>query len=205
MFTGLVTATGVVAARTSRGPGARLAIQAAVGGGPVELGESIAVDGCCLTVAATSPKGFEADLSSETLLRTTFGTARPGLAVNLERALTLSDRLGGHLVSGHVDGVATVVGRKIIGDAISMTFTIPDGVAQFIAEKGSIAVNGVSLTVNAAEAARFDVALIPVTLETTNLGHLVSGDRVNIEVDMIARYVQRLMAYSPSPAHPAVE
>jgi riboflavin synthase len=199
MFTGLVAATGVVVGRSARGPGARLTFRAQLDGGPLALGESIAIDGCCLSVAAILHDGFEADASAETLARTTFGHLAAGRAVNLERALRAGDRMGGHLVTGHVDGVGELVDRRPVGEAVAMTFGAPPSLARFIAEKGSIAVAGVSLTVNAvgahaaAAAGRFDVTLIPITLAATNLGGLVPGDRVNLEVDLIARYVARLM------------
>jgi riboflavin synthase len=196
MFTGLVSASGQVAARTARGPGARLTVHATYSDGPIELGESIAVDGCCLTVAAVLPKGFEADVSAETLARTTLGSVRPGTPVNLERAVRATDRLGGHLVAGHVDGVTTLIGRRPVGDSVAMTFTIPEGLARFVAEKGSIALNGVSLTVNDVDAERFGVMTIPVTLAATNLHRLAVGDRANLEVDVIARYVGRMMTFA---------
>jgi riboflavin synthase len=193
MFTGLVTATGALASREARGPGARLSIRASLDQGPATLGESIAVDGCCLSVAAVSAAGFDADVSIETLARTTLSGLRVGAVVNLERALRAADRLGGHLVTGHVDGVGELVDRHPAGEAITMTFRTPPELARFIAEKGSVAVNGVSLTVNAVVGNRFDVTLIPVTLAATNLALLAPGDTVNLEVDLIARYVARLM------------
>jgi riboflavin synthase len=194
MFTGLVAATGVLAARSARGPGARLSLRAELDDGPLVLGESIAVDGCCLSVAAMVAGGFEVDASAETLARTTLGRAAEGRVVNLERALRAGDRLGGHLATGHVDGVGELVDRRPLGEAVAMTFAIPADLARFVAEKGSIAVSGVSLTVNAVRAAnRFDVVLIPITLAKTSLGSLAPGDPVNLEVDLIARYVARLM------------
>jgi riboflavin synthase len=194
MFTGLVAAIGVLARRAERGPGARLAFRAQLDGGPLELGESIAIDGCCLSVASIQRDGFEADASAETLSRTTLGRAAPGSAVNLERALRAGDRMGGHLVTGHVDGVGELVARRPVGEAVAMTFAVPPPLAKFVAEKGSIAVSGVSLTVNAVGAGgRFDVTLIPITLAATNLGALSPGARVNLEVDLVARYVARLL------------
>ena len=198
MFTGLVSSSGRVAARTPRGQGARLTVHASFADGVLELGESVAVDGCCLTVAALLPDGFQADVSSETLSRTSLGTIRPGHVVNLERALRATDRLGGHLVSGHVDGVSTLVARRPVGDSVAMTFTIPEGLARYLAQKGSVALNGVSLTVNAVDPDRFDIMTIPVTLAATNLHRLALGDRANIEVDLIARYIGRMMMFSRS-------
>lgn len=194
MFTGLVAATGVLEARSARGPGARLSLRANLDGGALALGESIAVDGCCLSVAAVVADGFEVDASAETLARTTLGRMLPGKVVNLERALRANDRIGGHLAAGHVDGVGELVDRRPLGEAVSMTFSVPTNLARFVAEKGSIAVSGVSLTVNAVSSAdRFDVVIIPITLQKTSLVSLAPGDPVNLEVDLIARYVARLM------------
>jgi riboflavin synthase len=193
MFTGLVAAQGTLVARAARGPGARLAVKAHFEGDPLVPGESIAVDGCCLSVAAVLADGFEVDVSAETLARTTLGRRTLGGAVNLERSLRAGDRLGGHLVTGHVDGVGELVDRRAVGDAVTMTFAIPAELARFVAEKGSVAVSGVSLTVNRTAAHRFDVTLIPTTLAATNLVLLAPQDQVNLEVDLIARYVARLM------------
>ena len=194
MFTGLVEDKGTLASRAARGPGARLAIRCALGDRePFVMGESIAVDGCCLSVVAISPDGFEMDASAETLARTTLGALAIGAAVNLERATKLGDRLGGHMVTGHVDAVATVVERRPLGDAITLAFELPAALARYVAEKGSICVNGVSLTVNAVAGARFDVAIIPITRTATTLDALVAGAKVNVEVDLLARYVARML------------
>jgi riboflavin synthase len=193
MFTGLVIAVGAIAARQARGPGARLRVEAHLDGEPLALGESIAVDGCCLSVAALLPDGFEVDATAETLACTTLGELAPGSAVNLERSLAAGERLGGHLVTGHVDGVGELVERRSVGEAAAVTFTLPPELARFVAKKGSIAVNGTSLTVNAVAADSFEVTLIPITLAATNLGRLAPGQRVNLEVDLVARYVARLM------------
>jgi riboflavin synthase len=200
MFTGLVTVKGVLSARSERGPGARLTFRCLFDDGPLVHGESIAVDGVCLSVEAIRPDGFEADASAETLARTTLGRLAPGSAVHLERALRAGDRLGGHLVSGHVDGVGQLLERRPVGDAVWMAFQAPDELAPFLAEKGSIAVDGVSLTVNAvgaagsAHVARFEVTLVPITLEETKLGSLTPAAPVNLEIDLVARYVSRLIA-----------
>ena len=154
----------------------------------VAVGDSICVQGACLTVAALKPKGFVADVSAETL-RVTTGLDRPG-AVNLEKAVALGDKLGGHLVTGHVDGVAVLVKSK---DSV-YTFRVPKGLARYTARKGSICVDGVSLTVNRVRGASFEVNLIPHTLKATTLGRLAPGSRVNVEVDLIARYVERMLA-----------
>jgi riboflavin synthase len=194
MFTGLVAVTGALTARTARGPGARLVLHASFDDGPLELGESIAVDGVCLSVDAIVEGGFEADASAETLARTTLGGLKLGAAIHFERALRAGSPLGGHLVSGHVDGVGALKARRGVGEAVWMAFAIEPALARFVAEKGSIAVDGVSLTVNAASAGDFEVTLIPHTLRRTKLGELSPGDPVNLEVDIIARYVARLMS-----------
>jgi riboflavin synthase len=201
MFTGLVEATGAVATRAPRGPGARLGIQTDLGRDarePLALGESVAVDGVCLTVDALQPGGFEVDASGETLARTTLGGLAPGSRVHLERAMRPSDRLGGHIVTGHVDGVGSLAERRPEGESVWMSFAMPRELARFVAEKGSIAVDGVSLTVNAVGDDRFEVTIIPHTARTTKLGELAPGQRVNLEVDLVARYVARLSAF-PSP------
>jgi riboflavin synthase len=197
MFTGLVAVTGALAARTARGPGARLVLQASFDDGPLDLGESVAVDGVCLSVDGIVEGGFEVDASAETLARTTLGRLKPGAAIHFERALRAGSPLGGHLVSGHVDGVGTLKARRDVGEAVWMAFALEPPLARFVAEKGSIAVDGVSLTVNAAGAGDFEVTLIPHTLRKTKLGHLSPGDPVNLEVDIIARYVARLMSFQP--------
>jgi riboflavin synthase len=196
VFTGLVSSLGSLAARTPRGPDARLVIRCAFEDGALALGESIAVSGCCLTVASIAAGGFEADASSETLARTTIGSLAVGAPVNLERALRAGDRMGGHIVSGHVDGVGSLARRRPVGESVAMTFAAPAELARFVAEKGSIAVDGVSLTVNRVAAAggdSFEVMIIPHTLEKTNLGSLAEGAAVNLEVDLVARYVARLL------------
>jgi len=169
-----------------------MGFDARLDGEPLALGESIAVDGACLSVVSITGSGFEADASGETLARTTLGRLAPGERVHLERALRASDRLGGHFVTGHVDGVGTMIERRPAGDATWMAFRVPRELARFVAEKGSIAVDGVSLTVNLVEGDRFEVTLIPITLEKTKLGALEVGAAVNLEVDVVARYVARL-------------
>jgi riboflavin synthase len=194
MFTGLVETTGTLARRTASGPDARLVVRAAFGGGPVVLGESIAIDGVCLTVDAMSGDLYEFDASSETLEKTTLGSLAIGARVNLERAVPLGGRMGGHIVSGHVDGVGKVVSVTPVGGARKVVFEAPAELAKYIAAKGSIAVAGVSLTVNNVQDACFDVVLIPHTQQKTSLDGLGPGAKVNLEVDVLARYVARLMA-----------
>lgn len=192
MFTGIVTAAGRVReSRPARG-GVRLVIDAGgLGLGDVAIGDSVAVNGACLTVVARKARLFEADVSRETLACTT-GFA-PGSRVNLEKAMRLADRLGGHLVSGHVDGVATVARVVQAGASRKMTIRAPARLSRYVARKGSVAVNGVSLTVNDARGMEFTVNLIPHTLAGTNLKELRRGDRVNLEVDLLARYAERLL------------
>ena len=194
MFTGLIQGVGRVARVESLGGDVRLHIE--VGSLPfdtVEMGESIAVNGTCLTVVAFDAQSFAADASNETLSLTTLGTLAVGSLVNLERALRASDRLGGHWVSGHVDGMGTV--KQIHDDARAQRwrFEVPSALTRYIAKKGSICVDGVSLTVNEADAQGFEVALIPHTVEHTAFKTTRVGDAVNIEVDLVARYVERLL------------
>ena len=192
MFTGIITDLGRVR-RLQRGLGLQLTIAT---GFPIEeipLGASIACSGPCLTVVAVEPGGFSVEASAETLACSTLGDWIAGSPVNLERALRLGDELGGHLVSGHVDGVARLVGRRPEGDSIRFTIEAPAGLMPYIAPKGSVALDGVSLTVNEVEDSRFGVNLIPYTLAHTSLGEAAPGQRMNLEIDPIARYVARLL------------
>jgi riboflavin synthase len=201
VFTGLVETTGKLVRRTP-GPGrdARLVVSGALGGEPLALGESIAVDGVCLTVAAiVDARTFEADASSETLAKTTLGALATGHAVNLERALAVGQRMGGHIVTGHVDGVGKIVAKEPVGGALKVTFAAPRELAKFIAVKGSICVCGVSLTVNGVSGEQFDVMLIPHTREKTSLDGLGVGAPVNLEVDIVARYVLRFIETTKEP------
>ncbi|HEU4812634.1 MAG TPA: riboflavin synthase [Xanthomonadaceae bacterium] len=194
MFTGLVQGIGLLAARESRGGDARLRIDAGtLPFDDIALGESIAVNGVCLTVVASDASGFEADASNETLALTSLGALPPGRQVNLERALRAGDRLGGHLVSGHVDGVGAVA--SVIDDARAQRwrFTAPRALMRYIASKGSICIDGTSLTVNAVDADGFEVVLVPHTLAHTAFGATRPGDPVNLEVDQVARYIERLL------------
>jgi riboflavin synthase len=195
MFTGIVTGTGILTEKTGVGGDSRLRFECnGMGLENANVGESIAVSGVCLTMLEPDARGFFADVSQETLSLTTLGQIREGQAVNLELALALEDRMGGHLVSGHVDGKAVLVSRHSDARAERFEFEAPGQLARYVAKKGSACIDGVSLTVNEVSGSRFSVCLIPHTLEVTTLGSLRPGDEVNLEVDLIARYLERLMA-----------
>ncbi|MBS1213753.1 MAG: riboflavin synthase [Proteobacteria bacterium] len=194
MFTGIIQAVGRIAQMESRGGDCRLAIE--TGKLPlagVALGDSIAVSGVCLTAIELGEDHFCADVSRETLSRTTLGSFARGQAVNLELALTPTTRLGGHIVSGHVDGVGEVVERRTDARSVRFVIEAPTNLAKYIAEKGSICVDGVSLTVNGVDGRRFDLNIVPHTLAETTLGEFAPGRKVNLEVDVLARYLERLM------------
>jgi riboflavin synthase len=194
MFTGIIQAVGEVAAMQPSGGDLRLRIQTGkLDLADVQLGDSIATNGCCLTVIELPGDGYWADVSVESLNFTTLGDLKPGSKVNLEKALTPASRLGGHIVSGHVDGVGEVV--SLVEDARSIRFVLraPDELAKYIAHKGSITVDGTSLTVNAVNGAEFDLNIIPQTMAETVFGEYQPGTRVNLEVDVIARYLERLV------------
>jgi riboflavin synthase len=194
MFTGIVQSVGEIRRLEPRGGDARVSIGTGkLTMGDVALGDSIAVNGVCLTAVALAPDGFSADCSRETLSLTTLGDLRPGSPVNLEKALTLSTPLGGHLVSGHVDGVGRVLERTEDARAWRLRIEAPPGLARYIAHKGSICVDGTSLTVNAVDGAVFDLAIVPHTLDETIIARYEAGTRVNLEVDLIARYLERLL------------
>ena len=195
MFTGIVEGTGSVAALAAAadGSGARLQVEAPWLAGQLEPGESVAVNGCCVTVAAASTGGFAADLVAETLRRTALGGLAAGDRVNLERPMALGGRLGGHLVQGHVDGVARVLDRKPVGDGEEVRIELPAELQRYVVDKGSIAVDGVSLTVAGVGPGWLTVALVPHTLAVTTLGDRRPGDPVQLEVDVIAKYVERLV------------
>lgn len=197
MFTGIIEAVGTLNVITKRHDGARITVNTAnLDLTDVKIGDSIAVNGACLTAVALGSKAFEADLSAETLVRTTFGQRQVGDRLNLERSLTLAKPLGGHLVSGHVDGVAQVQASSTDGQSRVVTFQVPHMLSRYIAAKGSICVDGVSLTVNVVEGDHFTVSLIPHTLDMTTLNVLQVGAAVNIEVDLVARYLERLLTAS---------
>jgi riboflavin synthase len=191
MFTGLIEQLGTIESFERRDDGLLLRIGCSLH--PYALGESIAVDGTCLTVKSFSEAHFDADASLETLDKTNLGDLDAGARVHLERAMALGDRLGGHLVTGHVDGVGSLVSKVVEGDYVRATFEVPNRLAPFLAPKGSITINGVSLTVNAVNGPRFDVMLVPYTLSETTFGRMVAGHRVNLEVDILAKYVASLM------------
>jgi riboflavin synthase len=193
MFTGIVQAVGEVRAITPRNGDVELVIAAAgLDLEGVAIGDSISVSGCCLTVTQLTADSFAADASLETLQVTTLGGWRPGQRVNLEKALRAGDPLGGHYVTGHVDGIATVAGTGADARSLRMDFAVPTALARYIARKGSVCIDGVSLTVNDVARSRFGVNLIPHTLQVTTLGASRPGTQVNLEVDIIARYLERM-------------
>jgi len=197
MFTGIITDLGRVRQVEGRGD-ARFVFETAYDTAQIALGASIACSGPCLTVVDKGPGWFAADVSAETLAKTTLGDWAPETPVNLERALKLGDELGGHLVSGHVDGVAQVEARVPEGDSLRFSFTTPAALGRFIAPKGSVVLDGVSLTVNEVEdlpgaGVRFGINIIPHTATCTTFGGLDAGARVNLEIDLLARYVERLL------------
>jgi riboflavin synthase len=195
MFTGIITGLGEVAARD----GGRFTIRCRYPPETIAVGASIACDGACLTAvevaAAGTGSSFAVDVSNETLARTALGEWQPGRRINLERALKAGEELGGHLVAGHVDGVATILDIRPDGDSRRFTVEAPPELARYIAPKGSVALDGISLTVNEVAGARFGINVIPHTLTHTTMGARRAGDRVNLEVDLIARYVARLMEF----------
>ncbi|MGC9965876.1 MAG: riboflavin synthase [Syntrophobacteraceae bacterium] len=193
MFTGLIEGTGTLQRTERLGPDARMVIRAGFRMENGVLGESIAVDGACLTVVEFRGEVFTADVSTETLSGTTLGSKVPGSRLNLERALRFGERLGGHLVSGHIDGLATLKERKAEGRSQRLFFDAPAEVLRYVVEKGSIAVNGISLTVNGVSNAGFDVNIVPHTASQTTLIDLQIGGEVNIETDLIGKYVEKMV------------
>lgn len=173
----------------------RLGIETGFSIGPADIGASIACAGCCLTVVAVENRVFQADVSAESLSKTTIGEWSPGTRVNLERALKMGDELGGHLLSGHVDGLAVVEDIRPDGDSRRMRFSVPEPLAPFIAPKGSVALDGISLTVNEVDGVCFGVNIIPYTWAHTTLGGCAVGDRLNLEVDLMARYAARILGF----------
>jgi riboflavin synthase len=201
MFTGIIEGLGTLAAIRSTGQGARLAIESGVLLEGAGIGDSIAVNGACLTAVTISGNRFEVDVSPETLGNTTLGSAKVGDRVNLERALRLSDRLDGHLVSGHIDGIGVLRQRRTLGNAVLIAISVPKALTRYMIHKGSVAVDGVSLTINRLEAESFEVSIIPHTADLTTVGFKQPGSRVNIETDLIGKYIERFMT-NPGEANP---
>ncbi|MEM9058770.1 MAG: riboflavin synthase [Pseudomonadota bacterium] len=200
MFTGIIQALGALDASETRGGDRRMRF--ATGGlstEPLGLGDSIAVNGACLTAIDITADSFTADVSNETLALTTLGLLEAGDPVNLEPALTAGQALGGHLVSGHVDGIAEVVRRVDDARSVRIDIAVPDALARYVAVKGSVCLDGVSLTVNHVDGREFGVNIVPHTLEHTTIGRYAPGTRVNLEVDMIARYLERLLENRMTP------
>jgi len=199
MFTGLIESVGKVQSLKRQGDSGQLRIISSLVEGDLQLGESIAVNGACLTVTAWDQSSFSVDISPETMNCTTLGMLRPNQQVNLERALCLADRLGGHLVSGHIDCIATVRRRYQDQNAIRFDFAVPQKVMRYLVVKGSVAVDGISLTVNRVEHDMFSVAVIPHSVEKTTLKLCREGSQVNIETDLLGRYVERLLQGQKNP------
>jgi riboflavin synthase len=194
VFTGIIEAVGRIAKLEPKGTDMRALIETGkLDLSDVKLGDSIAVNGVCLTAVGLPGQGFWADVSGETLARTNFGGFKVGDQVNLEKALTPTTRLGGHLVSGHVDGVGEVIERYDDGRSVRFRICVPDELAKYIAEKGSICVDGISLTVNAVDGAVFDLNIVPHTLQETTMNGFQPGTKVHLEVDIIARYLERML------------
>jgi riboflavin synthase len=196
MFTGIIEGLGTIVGVQPSHQGQRLAVRADFEPDQTKIGDSVAVNGACLTVIRIDGKRFDVDVSPETLAKTTLGRSKIGDRVNLERALRLSDRLDGHLVSGHVDGIGTLQSKRSSGNAISMTFRAPEALARYMIQKGSVAVDGTSLTINRCDANSFTVSIIPYTSKMTILDLKQIGDPVNIETDLIGKYVERFCRQS---------
>ena len=194
MFTGIITDIGTVQALEHRGD-LRARIGTSYDTAGIDLGASICCDGVCLTAVALGEGWFDVDISAETVSKTNIGAWAEGQRINLERSLKVGDELGGHIVSGHVDGVAELVGMVDEGDSTRLTFRAPEGLAKFIAPKGSVALNGTSLTVNEVDGAEFGINVIPHTKEVTTWGDAALGDQINLEIDTLARYVARLQEW----------
>lgn len=193
MFSGIVEGMGTVKGIQKVGESARLTVDAHFGLEDTQKGNSISVDGMCLTVVDVYKKTLTFDISPETMSRTTFSLLKVGDRVNLERSLRLSDRLGGHLVTGHIDGIGTILEKEVFHDSIRIKIGVTQNIGRYLIEKGSIAVDGISLTINSCTASDFCVTIIPYTAENTTIGMKKVGDSVNIEVDLIGKYVERLL------------
>ena len=199
MFTGIVEELGEVVGWDDLADAARITVRGPVVTSDASEGDSIAVNGCCLTVAALDGESFTADVMHETLAKTSLGALAPGARVNLERAVTVNQRLGGHIVQGHVDGTGTILGREPSEHWEVVSIDLPPELARYVVMKGSITVDGTSLTVSAVDDAWFEVSLIPTTLEATTLGHRAVGEPVNLEVDVLAKYVEAQLAHGTVP------
>jgi riboflavin synthase len=191
MFTGIIEGPGKIAAIRSSGQGTRLTIEADFSLDRTKIGDSISVSGACLTAVKIEPRRFEVDVSPETLKTTIFDQAKAGDRVNLERAMRFSDRIDGHLVSGHIDGTGVIKQRENMGNAIILTIEADKSLTRYMIAKGSVAVDGISLTINSCDAGSFSVSIIPHTAQLTTIGIKKRGDRVNIETDMIGKYVEK--------------
>ena len=197
MFTGIIEGLGTVSAVRPGGQGKRLAVEADFDLNQTKIGDSICVSGACLTAVKIDSRHFEVDISPETLQMTTFSQAKVGQRVNIERALRLSDRIDGHLVSGHIDGVGKIQQRETLGNAIIVTIEVPESLTGYMISKGSVAVDGISLTINTCAAGSFSISIIPHTAKLTTIGFKNKGDPVNIETDMLGKYVERFMSARP--------
>jgi riboflavin synthase len=200
MFTGIIEGLGTLTGSRPAGSGKRLTIASDFVLDKTRIGDSIAVNGACLTAVEVSEKSFSVDVSSETLRRSTLSAAMPGLRVNLERALRLADRLDGHLVSGHIDGTALVTNKKDLGGSIVYEFAVDKLLSRYMIPKGSVAIDGISLTINECWEDRFEIAVIPHTAKITTIGLKNPGDRVNIETDLIGKYVEKFVKGGKSKA-----
>jgi riboflavin synthase len=200
MFTGIIEGLGAISAIRSSGQGRRLTVDADFELTGSKIGDSISVSGACLTAVRIAGRRLEADVSPETAAKTTFGAARVGERVNIERAMRLSDRIDGHLVSGHIDGTGVIESRAAVGNVLVVGIGVPEELARYMIVKGSVAVDGISLTVNTLEPGRFSVCIIPHTAGQTTVGFKSKGARVNLEADMIGKYVERFLSARQGPA-----
>jgi riboflavin synthase len=205
MFTGIIEGTGKLTEKQAARGGVTFRMEAGFALLDPKEGESIAINGVCLTAYDIDLRNFLVDVSPESLSRTTLGGLSVGSKVNMERALRLSDRLGGHLVSGHVDCIAQVLEKRYVGDFTIFTFVHPEKVSKYVIEKGSITIDGISLTVNNCSNGRFSVSIIPHSLQETTLRNLTKGSKVNLEVDIIGKYVEKLLSVDPSDSHSLID